>query len=156
MSVGKCPTSFIIFPRHYSDFCHKILFYIQCGCVLECKQVLITSVKTLSKIKDCYSVVDLYITIHEGDPGELFLFISSSRRIRFPVAILTQKLANCRSHPATYRQRIFKSPGDQTESQDYSLLGTDIVVLLATRTKDRHHRQKSREFVSFLFFLNIL
>ncbi|VDO05276.1 unnamed protein product [Rodentolepis nana] len=33
-----------------------------------CTSMLISSLKSLSKLKDCYSVNDLYIGIHEGDP----------------------------------------------------------------------------------------
>ncbi|KAM3179728.1 hypothetical protein ACTXT7_000011 [Hymenolepis weldensis] len=34
-----------------------------------CVSMLISSLKSLSKLKDCYSVNDLYIGIHEGDPN---------------------------------------------------------------------------------------
>nr|CDS29127.2 insulin receptor [Hymenolepis microstoma] len=34
-----------------------------------CVSMLISSLKSLSKLKDCYSVNDLYIGIHEGDPS---------------------------------------------------------------------------------------
>ncbi len=37
--------------------------------VSACHHLLINSLKSLSKLKDCYSVTDLYISIHEGDPG---------------------------------------------------------------------------------------
>ncbi|VDK20104.1 unnamed protein product [Taenia asiatica] len=34
---------------------------------IRCHHMLISSLKSLSKLKDCYSVTDLYISIHEGD-----------------------------------------------------------------------------------------
>lgn len=37
--------------------------------------MLISSLKSLSKLKDCYSVTDLYISIHEGDTGSVLLNI---------------------------------------------------------------------------------
>lgn len=38
---------------------------------LGCVSMLISSLKSLSKLKDCYSVNDLYIGIHEGDPSKI-------------------------------------------------------------------------------------
>ncbi|VDD79160.1 unnamed protein product [Mesocestoides corti] len=37
--------------------------------IIRCHSMLISSLKSLSKLKDCYSVTDLYISIHEGDPA---------------------------------------------------------------------------------------
>nr|CAD30260.1 putative insulin receptor [Echinococcus multilocularis] len=34
---------------------------------IRCHHMLISSLKSLSKLKDCFSVTDLYISIHEGD-----------------------------------------------------------------------------------------
>ncbi|KAM7538002.1 hypothetical protein Aperf_G00000072052 [Anoplocephala perfoliata] len=54
---------------------------------IHCRHMLISSLKSLSKLKDCYSVTDLYISIHEGDPAliqqQLDEAFSSLREVEF-------------------------------------------------------------------------